>query len=123
MTGTSIDLFVNEDTYLTFQPGDVIFGEGDPGDRMYAVIAGEVDIVVGGRLVDTTTVGGLLGEMAIIDKMPRSATAVAKTECRLVPIDQKRFLFLVQQTPLFAILVMQVMAARHRRLLAMNREA
>jgi CRP/FNR family cyclic AMP-dependent transcriptional regulator len=119
---TRIDLFRNDDEYLTFAAGDVIFREGDAGDRMFTVIDGEVDILVGDRVVDTTTAGGLLGEMAVIDTQPRSATAIARTAAKLVPIDQRRFLFLVQQTPFFAIQVMQMMATRHRRLLALADE-
>lgn len=115
---TRIDLFLNDDQFLSFAAGDVIFREGDEGDTMYAVIDGSVDILVGDRVVDTTEVGGLLGEMAVIDAQPRSATALASTDCRLVPINQRRFLFLVQQTPFFAVQVMQIMASRHRRLLA-----
>ncbi|HEU5100134.1 MAG TPA: Crp/Fnr family transcriptional regulator [Roseiflexaceae bacterium] len=59
--------------------------------------------------------GGIVGEMALIDDRPRSATAVAATDCRLVPIDERRFTFLVQQTPMFALAVMRVMAERLRR--------
>lgn len=119
---TRIDLFRHNDEYLCFEAGEVVFREGDPGDRMFTVIEGEVDIFVGDHLVDTTVAGGLLGEMAVIDTQPRSATAVARTATKLVPIDQRRFLFLVQQTPFFAIQVMQMMAARHRRLLAIADE-
>lgn len=115
---TRIELFRHNDEYLSFEAGDVVFREGDPGDRMFTVIEGQVDIFVGDHLIDTTEAGGLLGEMAVIDTQPRSATAVARTSAKLVPIDQRRFLFLVQQTPFFAIQVMQMMAARHRRLLA-----
>jgi CRP-like cAMP-binding protein len=57
--------------------------------------------------------------MALLDKEPRSTTAIANTDCRLVPVDQKRFTFLVQQTPYFAIEVMQIMAERLRRLNSM----
>jgi len=58
--------------------------------------------------------GGILGEMALIDTQLRSATAVAQTDCKLVPINEKRFVFLVQQTPFFAIEVMRIMAERLR---------
>lgn len=115
---TRIDIFLNDDQFLSFAAGDVIFREGDAGDTMYAVIDGSVDIVVGDRIVDTTEVGGLVGEMAVIDSQPRSATAITASPCKLVPINQRRFLFLVQQTPFFAVQVMQIMAERHRRLLA-----
>jgi CRP-like cAMP-binding protein len=46
---------------------------------------------------------------------PRSALAIARIDCRLVPIDEKRFTFLVQQTPYFSIQVMRVIAERLRR--------
>ena len=57
---------------------------------MYVVLAGEVDLQRGGRTIETARVGAIVGEMAMIDKAPRSATAIAKTDCRLVPIDEKR---------------------------------
>ncbi len=58
----------------------------------------------------------MIGEMALIDHLPRSASARATTDAKLVPIDQRRFLFLVQETPFFAIHVMKVMADRLRRM-------
>src|SRR5229473_1534528 len=54
-------------------------------------------------------------EMALIDDDPRSATVVAKTDCRLVEIDRRRFEFMVSETPFFALAVMRVMADRLRK--------
>jgi hypothetical protein len=56
----------------------------------------------------------IFGEMALIDSEPRSATAVAITDVELVPISEKQFLFLVSQTPYFALTVMRVLAQRLR---------
>jgi CRP-like cAMP-binding protein len=53
--------------------------------------------------------------MAMVDGQPRTASAVARTDCRLVPIDQKRFQFLIQETPYFAIEVMRLLVERLRR--------
>jgi CRP-like cAMP-binding protein len=53
--------------------------------------------------------------MAVIDREPRSASAVARSACGLVAIDKRRFWFLVQETPYFAEIVMRVMADRLRR--------
>ena len=61
--------------------------------------------------------GGIVGEMALVDGSPRSATVRASKPSTVIPISERRFLFLVQETPFFAIKVMQVMAARLR---AMN---
>jgi CRP/FNR family transcriptional regulator, cyclic AMP receptor protein len=99
---------------LSFVAGQQIFAEGQPGDVMFIVKAGEVDVIVHGQSVETLGPGGVLGEMALIDHNPRSATAVAKTDCQLVPINEQRFQFLVQQTPYFAIEVMRVLANRLR---------
>jgi CRP-like cAMP-binding protein len=63
----------------------------------------------------TTTAGGLLGELSLLDNKPHSSTCVAKTDVKLAPIDQQRFLFMIQETPFFAIEVMRVMADRLRR--------
>jgi CRP-like cAMP-binding protein len=52
--------------------------------------------------------------MALIDNSPRSATAVASTDVVLVPVSEKQFLFLVSQTPFFALMVMRVLARRLR---------
>jgi CRP-like cAMP-binding protein len=73
-----------------------------------------VDVTSGNRLLATLGVNGIFGEMALIDKEPRSATVVAATDVELVPVDEKQFLFLVSQTPFFALRVMRVLAGRLR---------
>ena len=112
----TIDLFRADDNPREFAAGNTIFSEGDAGDLMYVVIAGEVDLLVRGKLVEQLTPGGVLGEMALIDTGTRSATAIAKTACKLAPIDEKRFKFLVQQTPNFALQLMRIIAERLRRM-------
>jgi CRP-like cAMP-binding protein len=99
-----------------FAAGDVIFAEGDKGDVMYVVRTGEVAIERGGRVMETLGGGGVFGEMALIDGSPRSATVRAKTECEVAPINEKTFLFLVHETPFFAIAVMRTLADRLRRM-------
>jgi len=113
----TVDLFHAEDTELVaFQAGDTVFREGDPGDLMYVVREGRVELRVRGQLVDALGPGGVLGEMALIEHAPRTATAIATTDCTLVPIPEKRFMFMVQQTPHFALQIMKVMAERLRRM-------
>jgi CRP-like cAMP-binding protein len=58
--------------------------------------------------------GGMVGEMALIDRSPRSATVTALVDSEVVKLDQRRFLFLVQQTPYFSIRVMSVLTQRLR---------
>lgn len=60
--------------------GEVIFSKGDTGGvAIYVVVEGEVDLLVKGRLVESLGPGGVLGAMALLDKVPRRASAVAKT--------------------------------------------
>jgi len=111
-----IDLFRHSQDTVTFADGQVIFEENEPGKLMYVVQDGLVELRVRGHVVATLEAGDILGEMALIDDKPRSATAVAKRDSRLIPIDERRFQYLVQQTPFFALLVMRVMAERLRRM-------
>ena len=99
-----------------YAAGDVIFAEGDKGDAMFVVRTGEVTIERGGRVMETLSGGGVFGEMALIDGSPRSATVRAKTDCEVAPINEKTFLFLVHETPFFAIAVMRTLADRLRRM-------
>jgi CRP-like cAMP-binding protein len=65
--------------------------------------------------METASPGAILGEMAMIDEGARSATVIAKSECQLLPIAKKRFNFLIQQTPNFAVHIMKVIAMRLRK--------
>jgi CRP-like cAMP-binding protein len=97
-----------------FKQGEIIFREGDPATELYVIKSGRVDVATGNRLLATLEENGIFGEMALIDKTPRSATVTAATDVELVPVNEKQFLFLVSQTPFFALKVMRVLAGRLR---------
>lgn len=109
------DFLRKEPEVRSCRAGEVIFSEGDAGEQMYAVLEGEIEIRKGGRVLETVGAGGVFGEMALIDREPRSAAAVAKSDCRLAAVNQSRFMLLVQQTPFFALQMMQVLSERLRR--------
>ncbi len=67
-------------------------------------------------MLDTVKDGEFFGEMSLIDDAPRSARAVARTDCKVVPVNRHDFLFLIQETPLFALQVMHLMAERLRQM-------
>jgi CRP-like cAMP-binding protein len=118
MTAPTIDLQILANAgfpLAKFAPGELIFAEGDEGDRMFVVRTGEVEIERDGKVVETLGPGGIFGEMALIDGSPRAATARAKTACEVAPVTEKIFLFLVRETPDFAIAVMRRLAERLRR--------
>jgi len=108
------DLFRHETDFVTISAGNTLFAAGDSGDSMYILVEGDAEIVVKGRVVETALPGSPLGELALIDTAPRSATVVTRTDCKFAKIDQRRFNFLVQQTPNFAIQIMRIMANRLR---------
>ena len=108
-------LFASDEQFRTYYAGETIFQRDELGKTMYVVLDGEVNIVLNGNVVETVQRGGIFGEMALIDDSPRSASAVAVTTCRLTPIDERRFMSLVQATPSFALHVMGVLAERLRR--------
>ena len=109
-------LFANSDNVQAFQANTTIFAEGTPGDVMYVVIEGEVELRIRSDVLEVAGPGAIVGEMALIDAQPRSATARAKSDCRLAPVDERRFLFLVHEHPLFALHVMRVLTDRLRRM-------
>lgn len=109
-----LSLFSAESNPRRFSHGEQIFAEGDPGDYMYAILEGEVDITRGGRSIAIIGKGGVFGEMSLIDQKPRSATATARTDIRVVGIDRKRFLELVHTKPFFAVQMMQILSERVR---------
>ncbi len=110
-----LNLFRGSKNAVDYQQGQEIIREGEPGDAMYVILEGEVEVRLGDKAIYTAGPGGIVGEMALVDRLPRSATVVAKTACKVVPVDERQFNFMVQETPLFAITVMRVMADRLRR--------
>jgi CRP/FNR family transcriptional regulator, cyclic AMP receptor protein len=108
------ELFRQEIDPLRLAPGDFLFREGDRGEKVYVLLEGEMEILLGDLVLENAGPGTLIGEMALIDDSPRTASAVAKTSCRLAEIDRRRFHFLVQQTPHFATHVMKTLADRLR---------
>ena len=111
---TVAGLFRNAKETRKVEAGAVIFDEGDAGVEMFGILDGEVELRVKGGVLDRLGPDEVFGEMALIDNSLRSNTAVAVTDTTLATIDRHRFLFLVQETPMFALDVMGVMAERLR---------
>lgn len=84
----------------TANPGDVIFREGDFGDTLYIIQEGAIEIrkKAGNafKVLTTLKAGEFFGEMALIDKSPRSATAVAVAPCRLLEVTHRSFEYMLE---------------------------
>jgi CRP/FNR family transcriptional regulator, cyclic AMP receptor protein len=106
--------FRSTDRTISFERGETIFSEGDPGAEMFGVLEGEVELRTGDRVIERLGEQGVFGELALIDHAPRTLTAVAAQDCRLAVIDNRQFLWLVHETPTFALHVMTTLADRLR---------
>jgi CRP-like cAMP-binding protein len=110
------NLFKHETDTTDLAAGGILFSEGDPGDCMFVLLEGAMDVIVGGETVESSSRGALLGEMALIDNSPRGATVVATAPSRLARVDERRFNFIIQQNPFFAKHVMKVLVDRLRQM-------
>lgn len=108
------NIFESDTQPLQFSAGQIIFSAGDSGDSMFVVKSGEVELQVGGKTVEIVGEDGFFGEMAIIEASPRTGTAVAKTDCTLIPINERRFQFMVQEVPFFALNMLRALSRRLR---------
>jgi CRP-like cAMP-binding protein len=109
-----ITILQNSRDAIDISAGQMLFKQGDTAEQMYVIIDGEIEVTVNGTVVGEAGPGEAMGEMALIDNSVRSATAVAKTDARVVPIDRRRFLFMVTETPNFALQLLSIMADRLR---------
>jgi CRP/FNR family cyclic AMP-dependent transcriptional regulator len=107
-------LFRNPSSTRTVAAGEAIFSAGDTGDEMYGIVEGEVELRTERGVIAKLGPDDVFGEMAIVDGSPRMASAVAISDATLAVIDRRQFLFLVHETPMFALQVMAAMAERLR---------
>lgn len=83
----------------TFNAGDVLMVEGEAGEEFYVIVEGTVRIEQGDRTVRSLTAGGFLGEIALVERRPRSATATCVTDVRLLEVRAHEFERLLETLP------------------------
>ena len=110
-----VNMLRNEKGSMEAPAGTIIFRCGDPGDAMFAVLEGSVEIKHDGQVIETIPAGGIFGEMALVDGGARSADAIAQSDVKLARIDEQRFMSLAQYNPFFTLEVLRVTVARLRR--------
>lgn len=98
----------------TKQAGEVIFNEGDPGSFMLILAEGRVSVFKGGEsgthLLSYEGRGRFLGEMALLDREPRSATCKADTACTMLTLDHSALDRMADDAPLLAYRFMRCLA-------------
>jgi CRP/FNR family transcriptional regulator, cyclic AMP receptor protein len=95
--------------------GECIFKEGETGDRMFGLIAGEVEMTLKGHPIEILKAGDVFGIGALVhEDQLRTSTAIAKTDCTIAALDRQHFMFAVQSTPMFALEVIRSYSDRFR---------
>jgi CRP/FNR family cyclic AMP-dependent transcriptional regulator len=84
------------------------------GARMYLLLDGEVGLMQRGKFFGVVKKGDIFGELAVIGGLPRAATAMARTNCRVLTMDEKQFYAALQKKPEFALMLMGIMVHRLR---------
>jgi CRP-like cAMP-binding protein len=99
---------------VTFAPSSVVFNKGDAGSCMYVVQSGVIEMMIGDKVIEVCGPNEAIGFMSMVDGAPRSSTARVKEACELSLIDQRKFRFMVDEVPNFALYIMGAMARRIR---------
>jgi CRP-like cAMP-binding protein len=110
----SLQTGLGDQALVRYDEGKIIMVAGQTGALMYIVLDGRVAISIRGAVLERVGPGGVFGEMALVDQSPRSANAVAETDCQLLALNRNVFLSLVKSDPTFGIALLGSMAERVR---------
>lgn len=101
---------------VSYQPGDIIFCEYEPGDAFYLIQQGRVQIskIMGDieKTVDVLQPGEIFGEMAILEEAPRSATAIAVERVKCLEFNRENFEILMRGNPAIALKLLRLFTKR-----------
>jgi CRP/FNR family cyclic AMP-dependent transcriptional regulator len=117
MDGNDIDMRMfaqRAGASISFPAGSIVFNKGDPGNCMYVVQSGMIEMVIGDTVVEVCGPNEAIGFMSMVDGAMRSSTARVKEACELSLIDQRKFRFMIDEVPNFALYIMGAMARRIR---------
>ncbi len=109
----------NKYTERTYQQGDVLFTEGDSGDELYIIRHGEVGVYQKdkeGEMSEIAVIGegNVVGEMALFDNSPRSATVRCKRITRVISINRTQFMAQVEKMPIWLSRIVKIVTQRLR---------
>jgi CRP-like cAMP-binding protein len=118
----ALDFFRSSGTVEQVQKGKLFFKESEKsnglfatGDKMYLLLDGEVGMMLNEKFFGIVKQGEIFGELAVIAGLPRSASAMAMTDCRVLSLDKKQFQTALRKTPEFALMLMGIMTQRLRK--------
>ena len=116
MAGENTQILVRRTYERTFDAGAVIFEEGDAGDVLFVIQSGEVELtrlgLMGRQAVARLACGDFFGEMSVVVREPRTARAVAVTDCRLLELDGATLEAMCVERPEIAIRIIRRLTDR-----------
>jgi CRP/FNR family cyclic AMP-dependent transcriptional regulator len=118
--GVALEFFKSAGKAAAIAEGEKIFAENERAiplvrkNKMYLLLKGEVGLLSGQKTIGRVRPGEIFGEMALVSDAPRSASAVAKTACRVIALDDDEFQAALRKKPEFAVMMMSVMVHRLR---------
>lgn len=101
---------------VALSAGSVVVDQGDPGTDCYVIVDGTASVYVRGDHVASSGPGSMVGEMALVDHRPRSATVVADTDLDMLRFDSNAFRKLLEEMPMASERIMTVLRSRLDRL-------
>lgn len=111
----TIGIFRHAPNSREIAAGTVLFNQGDPAGEVFAVVSGQLQVTVNGVEIEKVGEDGIVGEMALVNHLPRAATVTALSDSVVVPITEEEFLSHVHKTPFFALQVLRITIERLRK--------
>jgi CRP/FNR family cyclic AMP-dependent transcriptional regulator len=96
--------------------GKILTRQGERGDEFFVIVDGRVKVERDGKLLAVLGSGDFIGEIALIDEGPRTATATCETDCRLILVGHREFHSLLREQPGIELTILRALAERVRRL-------
>jgi CRP/FNR family cyclic AMP-dependent transcriptional regulator len=118
-----LELQIGPAARFRYNAGKLVMREGAVGVVAYVVLEGRVAITIGNSVMEKVGPGGIFGEMALVDRTPRLASAVAETDCVLLAISRLEFVRLVKKNPRFGASLLSAVSERARSMTSRQAQA
>jgi CRP-like cAMP-binding protein len=99
---------------LSFEPGQSIVVEGEPGEALFVVMAGQAKVTRGGKRVGRVLPGDFFGELSALDGGPRSASIVAETPMKVLRLFRRTLTRMIEEEPQVALTLLDGIVRRFR---------
>jgi CRP-like cAMP-binding protein len=113
-TTEELDRVVKLGDEVEVESGALLMDQGDPGLESFVIVDGEAGVYAGGEFIATAGPGSMVGEMALVDHRPRTASVFAETDMRLLRFDARHFRQLLDEMPKASERVMRMLHERMR---------